>query len=141
MYNDLKSIFRRTGLLYKHMEKVHGKELSSLVNGRQAKTTDDFSQDINEQSMETEILLQNNVIKTEKNDESLNVTNASSSDDLELDKSEWKTNLKPCPICNVPYLSGKNHKQHVAACSKYFHLVIPNAVGSYQCKFCKSTYR
>ena len=121
------------------MEKVHAEELGSLVNG-QAKTTDGLTQDNDEFSMETEILLQNNVIKTEKNyDESLNVTNASSSDDL--DKSEWKTNLKPCPICNVPYLSGKNHKQHVAACSKYFHLVIPNAFGSYQCKFCKSTYR
>ena len=126
------------------MEKVHGKELSSLVNNGQSQITDDdgLSQVVNEFSMETEILLQNNVVKIEKNDndESLNLTNAlSSSDDLE--NSEFKTKLKPCPICNVHYLPGKNHKQHVATCSKYFHLVVPNAFGSYQCKFCKSTYR
>ena len=123
------------------MEKVHGKELSSLVNG-QAKTTDGLTQDNDEFSMETEILLQNNVVKIEKNDdESLKLTNASSSSSDDLEKSEMKTKLKPCPICNVHYLPGKYHKQHVATCSKYFHLVIPNDFGSYHCKFCKSTYR
>ena len=126
-------------MLYKHMEKVHGNELTSLVNDGQSQITggDEFS-------MEGEILHQNNVVKMEKNDdedESMNLINAAASSSDDLENSEFKTNLKPCPICNVHYLSGKNHKQHVATCSKYFHLVVPNASGSYQCKFCKSTYR
>ena len=121
------------------MEKVHGNELTSLVNDGQSQITggDEFS-------MDAEILHQNNVVKMEKNDdedESMNLINAAASSSDDLENSEFKTNLKPCPICNVHYLSGKNHKQHVATCSKYFHLVVPNASGSYQCKFCKSTYR
>ena len=129
------SNYRRTGLLYKHLEQSHEQIIQEILLDQ---STSSSGHDV----LPEKEILQNNIVKIETNDEIFNMTNITTSSSNDLEKSESKTSLlKPCPICNVPYRHGRDHKEHVRNCSKYFHLVIPNALDSYNCKFCKKSYQ
>ena len=129
------SNYKRTGLLYKHLEQSHEQIINEIL-------LDQISSDF----LPEKELFQNNPVKIETNDDEIfNITTTntdvtSSSNDLVTSELKPWT-LKPCPICNVTYRPGRDHKEHLEKCSRYFHLVIPNALDSYDCKFCKKSYQ
>ena len=137
--------FRRTGLLYKHLEKSHDRIITEILLDKQMQ--DDFGEDetqnnLNDDDETTDEMIQNMEEKSQNNFEDMadNKDQLSSiPDEISIPKIGYKT----CNICSLQYSIGEQFKNHSAQCKKYFHHFVEINVDSnlYQCKICQQNYR
>ena len=128
--------YRRTGLLYKHLEKSHDRIIAEILLDKQMQ--DDFGEDddgaqqknLNEES--------------HKNFEDMVAENKNRQFSSIQDENSIipKLGYKRCNICNLDYSMGEQFKNHTAQCETYFHMVeVDTEMNIYKCKFCRSLYR
>ena len=128
--------YRRTGLLYKHLEKSHDQIIAEILLDNQIQ--DDFGEEVNDDT--TDEMVENMEEESQNNFE--DVVDNKDLSSLQDENSIPKIGYKRCKICSLQYSMGEQFENHSAQCKTYFHMVeVDTEMSIYKCKFCRSLYR
>ena len=142
--------YRRTGLLYKHLEKSHDRIIAEILLDKQMMQdgfgeNDDGAQQNNLNDGTTNNAMEEDEEESHKDNfddrvaENKNRQFSSIQDENSIIP---KLGYKRCNICNLDYSMGEQFKNHTAQCETYFHMVeVDTEMNIYKCKFCRSLYR